>query len=138
MTSVMALYVLFFLKVFLEWILFISLLIHTLDTAVFSFSCAFFSVSHHPWVRHLLKKKHQNNYSVNMCCEIMCCMKLLLVNCIMRHNSILQWHAGRCKEESIQNSLNWKKNLLFQCFFFWLETIRPSLFKVRILFFSVG
>jgi len=47
----MALYMYFFLNVFFELILFNSLFIHILDTALFSSGCALFSVSHHLWVR---------------------------------------------------------------------------------------
>lgn len=100
-------------KVLLEWILFNSWLIHSLDPVLFSSGCACFSVSHDSWAKHLLRKKHQNNYSVYICCQIMCCIKSLLVNCIVRHESILHWHTGRCKEESIQNCRYWKNKIYY-------------------------
>lgn len=140
----MAFYVLFSLKVFLEWNLFNLLLIHTLDTALSLMyfvsnvsGCAFFSVSHHPWARHLLRKKHQKNYNVNICWEIMCCMKLLLVNCIIRHESIFQWHVGDVKKKAYKIVWTEEKFYYFKVSFLLLliAIIRSSIFKARIFLF---
>ena len=97
----------------LFWINSVQFTVHSYIRYCFVFIWLCFVFSESPSMGETVKKKHQNSSRVNTCYEIMCCMKLLLVNCIIRRESILQWQDGRCKEESIQNSLNWKKNLLF-------------------------